>query len=484
MHQARISASNAASPIRPQHIDGLAGGGKDRSTTSGKQEVDESVGAEAVVADGGISSEDGKEDEVTAQGGSGEDTEESQEVQVPKVATDPCQPTARARALHDLLHMPFRTWCYDCLQGQGKDRYHLRIQDESGVPRIAIDYMFLIERGVTRQASEADTWSKDGECVTVLILKDFRFKSIWAYPVEHKGTLKTEWVVDAIIGDLVTCGLGNCRIVTKSDQEASIVNVQNEIVKARLKAGAGATALENSRVGDSSSNGTVERAVQDFGGLVRTYRSALQRRLGGEKILLNHPAVPWLVKHAASQITRYKVRASGLTSYQLIKGRKCIEPMAEFGEAVLFRPLKTLLEVKHKNSWSDRYVEGIYLGNDIRTSENIIGTVHGVYRAGQIRRRSPDERWSAAAVKAIVGCPQQPVPGANSAMPTYVRPELRGEEKPGAQTNFAPQAPDEGPKIRGLYVRKEDIDLYGATAQCLGCKCVTAHKKYWRPHTE
>ena len=59
--------------------------------------------------------------------------------------------------------------------------------------------MSLTERGVTRRASEADAWSKDGECVTVLILKDFRFKSIWAYPVEHKGTLRTEWVVSAIV---------------------------------------------------------------------------------------------------------------------------------------------------------------------------------------------------------------------------------------------------------------------------------------------
>ena len=180
----------AASPIRPtQNIDGLV----DKEIGAGMgagAARDMPVSATAGEEDNG--DEKGKEDEKTMDDGPEEDIEDSQDVQQPKVAHDPGQPSARQRALHDLLHMPFRTWCQDCLQGQGKDRYHLRIQDESGVPRIAIDYMFLTERGVTRQSEEADTWAKDGDCVTVLIMTYFKFKSIWAYPVEHKGTLRTE----------------------------------------------------------------------------------------------------------------------------------------------------------------------------------------------------------------------------------------------------------------------------------------------------
>ena len=431
----------------------------ERGTRSEEEQTDDAA-TEQPMVDGQVGDR-GKADSDEAQNGSEEDARSDVEVQKPKVAPDPGQPTARERALHDLLHMPFRTWCYDCLQGQGKDRYHLRLEEEDGVARIAMDYMFLTERGVTRNSAEADEWAKGGECVTVLVMKDFRFKSIWAYPVEHKGTLQTDWVVKAIIEDLDTCGLGSCRVVTKTDQEAAIVNVQNEIVKLRLKSGADGTALENSRVGDSNSNGTVERAIGEFGGVVRTYRSALERKTGGVKIKLSHPMVPWMVKHAAAQIVRYKVRADGLTSYQKLKGRKCVEPITEFGECVLFRPLKTLMEVKWKNSWSDKYVEGVYLGNDIRTSENIVGTDHGVFRCGQIRRRPPDERWSAAVISAIKGCPQQPVPGASGGMPSYVRPELRGGDKPGSQAGFAPQVADpDVPRIRPLYVRKEDIDIY------------------------
>ena len=109
-----------------------------------------------------------------------------------------------------------------------------------------------------------------------MILKDYKFKSIWAYPLELKGTLRTEWLAKAIVEDLDTCGLGSCRVVTKTDQEPAIINVQQDLVKARLASGASDTAIEYSRIGDRSSNGTVELAVQDFGGLVRTYRSALE----------------------------------------------------------------------------------------------------------------------------------------------------------------------------------------------------------------
>ena len=50
-----------------------------------------------------------------------EDIERNFEVQKPNTLADPGQPSASERAIHDMLHMPFRTWCYDCLPGQGKD---------------------------------------------------------------------------------------------------------------------------------------------------------------------------------------------------------------------------------------------------------------------------------------------------------------------------------------------------------------------------
>ena len=137
-----MSKRNAASPISPNENCDVGPADTMRSTELGIDGAEESQ-ADAAAGEGEKDGNEVKEDEVAVHDGSEEDIEDSQDVQAPKVAHDPGQPTERQRALHDLLHMLFRTWWQDCLQGQGKDRYHLRIQDESGVPRISIDYMLL-----------------------------------------------------------------------------------------------------------------------------------------------------------------------------------------------------------------------------------------------------------------------------------------------------------------------------------------------------
>ena len=54
-------------------------------------------------------------------------------------------------------------------------------------------------------------------------------------------------------------GLKNERLVLKSDQEKSIVDVMKEIQKSReCEHG---IAMDNSRVGDSDPNGTIENAI-------------------------------------------------------------------------------------------------------------------------------------------------------------------------------------------------------------------------------
>ena len=237
---------------------------------------------------------------------------EVQEGQAPRILRDPGQPTAQARAEHACTHIPFRAWCRECVLGRGRDRQHRRIEDEDGVPRVSMDYMFFTEYGVFGTADEAEASIKENgdverHCLTVMVLKDFRYKSLWAYPVEGKGVGAAEWLVNQIVEDLDTCGLDWCRLVLKSDQEPSIIEIQHAIKDARGKAHSHGTAIENSKVGDSNSNAKVERAIQELGGLARTMKSSLESRLG-QKIRLDHVSVPWIFKHAASIITRHAER--------------------------------------------------------------------------------------------------------------------------------------------------------------------------------
>ena len=251
---------------------------------------------------------------------------ESQEVRAPKVLASPAQPSKTETDIHRLIHVPFRAWCRECVLGRGRDRYHRRIVGSDDVARIAMDYMFLTEYGFFNSQVDADEAINKAEgqcriCITVLVIKDFLHKSIWAYPVEGKGVAAAEWLVAQVIEDLDTCGLDGCHMVVKSDQEPSIIEVQKEIAEWRRRAGTGGTALENSRVGDSQSNGRVERAIGELGGLIQTYKAGLESRLG-VKVTLQHPTVPRLVKHAANVMNCYVVHACRKTSFEHIKGRR------------------------------------------------------------------------------------------------------------------------------------------------------------------
>ena len=109
-------------------------------------------------------------------------------------------------------------------------------------------------------------------------------------------------MVQQVCDDLETIGLKNERLVLKSDQESSIVDViKKEILKARgCEYG---TAMDNSRVGDSDSNGTIENAVGSVEGVARTLRIAPEEKVK-QKVLATDPIMPWLIRHPGHIITR------------------------------------------------------------------------------------------------------------------------------------------------------------------------------------
>ena len=84
--------------------------------------------------------------------------------------------------------------------------------------RGSMDYMFFTEHGVHVTLDEAEASNREHGglqrwCLTVMVLKDFKYKSIWAYPVEGKGVGAAEWLISHILEDLDTCGLDGCRLV-------------------------------------------------------------------------------------------------------------------------------------------------------------------------------------------------------------------------------------------------------------------------------
>ena len=76
--------------------------------------------------------------------------------------------------------------------------------------------------------------------------------------------------------------------------------------------------FEESPVGESQSNGEVERVVRTVKGQVRTMKEALDSRYSSRSPS-NHPVIAWLSRHAAATVNSYSVGRDGKTSYERIK---------------------------------------------------------------------------------------------------------------------------------------------------------------------
>ena len=112
-------------------------------------------------------------------------------------------------------------------------------------------------------------------------------------------------------------------------------------------------------MGESQSNGTIERAIQAIEGQIRTSKDHLET-LYKEEIDTRHPILPWLVQYASAMLTRCEIGVDGRTAYERLKGKRFHKDLPMFGECVHFKPLKdkggktTKLQVR----WHD----GVYLG--------------------------------------------------------------------------------------------------------------------------
>ena len=63
-----------------------------------------------------------------------------------KHATDVSSPTADQVERHRVSHLPYRSWCKQCVMGRGVGRPHTTSATESSIPIVGMDYFFIAER--------------------------------------------------------------------------------------------------------------------------------------------------------------------------------------------------------------------------------------------------------------------------------------------------------------------------------------------------
>ena len=157
-----------------------------------------------------------------------------------------------------------------------------------------------VTEGVGHKADDHTESKEANVSLTTLVVKETLYGSVWAYALNTKSCSEGPWVADQMFDDMMTIGPPKERVIVESDHEASIVELQQTIAKTWTQV---ETRVENSKVGDSNSNGKIERAIRNAEGMERILRSALSTNTGME-IKLNMMIVPWLVRHAVYILTR------------------------------------------------------------------------------------------------------------------------------------------------------------------------------------
>ena len=228
--------------------------------------------------------------------------------------------------------------------------------------------------------------------------------------------------------------------------------------------------------------------------MVKTILSSLESRWC-VRVARDHPVYLWVFEWAADLMTRYAhVGDLGNTAVQLIRGSKSSRNTAQFGEKILYKPLKLS---GHRGNMEDTFFDGIFLGMRLRSDEILIGTSRGVVKTRTVRRRVEEEEWDPEFVKSIKGEPRQPVPGINSdhvlaAISDRAGVQLEEDQldaRLAQQDEFIdpPEArevsmpPDRlvtqvrSDTLKRMYVTRGLGKKYGPTRGCPGCATVGSH---------
>ena len=182
--------------------------------------------------------------------------------------------------------------------------------------------------------------------------------------------------------------------------------------------------------------------------------------------------------------------SDGKTPMERIRGRRGRSHMAEFGESVMYFPLRGDLADKRraKIEMEPRFRDGVFLGLTHRSDEIIIWGQEGIRKARTIRRRPDAERFDAKQLLAACGTPLQPNPGENDT-------RIRTRMEPGVAINTTIGDPITKQDVsrelgeqRPFYMLKKDVKAIakaiGYTPGCKGCRAVELGFTSRPPHTE
>ena len=220
-----------------------------------------------------------------------EEDEEPLEAEIPRIRTNPKNPTSRRKQEHEESgHGVYRSWCAACVEGRGvggQHRIELLEEEERGrtTPIVAFADGYLTQEN-------ADTFP-------ILICRDNRHGQMGATCCERKGPLAHS--ISFLVGFIKDIGFR--RIIFQCDNEPSTKALQDAVIHACV---AVEVIPQGPSEGDHMANGCVEMAVRDVKRQCRTLRISAEQNTG-VRIADDSPLLSWLPRFAAQVMNKMRI---------------------------------------------------------------------------------------------------------------------------------------------------------------------------------
>ena len=152
---------------------------------------------------------------------------------------------------------------------------------------------------------------------TIIVAKDRDSRMIMSSVVPLKGS-SNKFAAKMIKAFLKELGVEHAGVTLKGDQEPALQDLLNKVARLRMPA---KTFIEQSPVGESESNGVVERGIQTLQSEIRVLKDAFKTRIN-EKLKGDDNILAWLVKYAGVAVKRFEVGHDGKTPYERLRGKR------------------------------------------------------------------------------------------------------------------------------------------------------------------
>ena len=194
--------------------------------------------------------------------------------QKPKTFPVPVEPTSEERRLHELTHLPFRSWCSTCVRAKSKQSHSLPVKDSQ--PVIQVDYGFLTSSLDPDQQTTAlhavDVITKLGMSVVV----PRKGRSRYA-----KAELK-KFIME----------VGRTYGIVQFDPEPALRSLVESVLE-----DLGGLSSRATPVGWKQAQGSVGNMQATLYGQIRTLKLHVKEKYDLD-IPCNSTLFPWLVKHS------------------------------------------------------------------------------------------------------------------------------------------------------------------------------------------